>query len=396
MEEALRLSNRLFHCRLNYYKEGILLSKHVDEIISRHLSIRPFHLNVIEAACRGRFKETGHSLVLADLLKHPIIQSSFIERFLNIQHEFMDVTAEKDRVDVALKGKDIFVIVENKVNAADKQKNQVYRYVHEIGIKKYGFKLSQIYVVYLNPSNRTPPSAYSLCDENNENNVFEALGEKHYTVQSYKYDIADWLRELAIDNEPHISSALDQYIDFLENKFHTSPIDKNMNNEIKDFLLKELQIEGKSFQEQMTALNCQREKVNELLSSIDDLIVELRKKESHKIMREWQSQIQKESQISLAHDEHSFGIQLSNKVWLGVWDGYDEADKLPYWGFQLENYKKSVMPDILNSIEELLNHVGINHYKREEKDFVAWCTTKNGVTRFLSLYKGAQEKGLLK
>ena len=229
MEEALRLSNRLFHCRLNYYKEGILLSKHVDEIISRHLSIRPFHLNVIEAACRGRFKETGHSLVLADLLKHPIIQSSFIERFLNIQHEFMDVTAEKDRVDVALKGKDIFVIVENKVNAADEQKNQVYRYVHEIGIKKYGFKLSQIYVVYLNPSNRTPPSAYSLCDENNENNVFEALGEKHYTVQSYKYDIADWLRELAIDNEPHISSALDQYIDFLENKFHTSPIDKNMN-----------------------------------------------------------------------------------------------------------------------------------------------------------------------
>ena len=139
MEEALRLSNRLFHCRLNYYKEGILLSKHVDEIISRHLSIRPFHLNVIEAACRGRFKETGHSLVLADLLKHPIIQSSFIERFLNIQHEFMDVTAEKDRVDVALKGKDIFVIVENKVNAADEQKNQVYRYVHEIGIKKYGF-----------------------------------------------------------------------------------------------------------------------------------------------------------------------------------------------------------------------------------------------------------------
>ena len=40
-----------------------------------------------------------------------------------------------------------------------------------------------------------------------------------------------------------------------------------MNNEIKDFLLKELQIEGKSFQEQMTALEGQREKVNELLSS---------------------------------------------------------------------------------------------------------------------------------
>lgn len=396
MEEALRLSNRLFQCRLNYYKEGILLSKYVDEIISRHLSMRPFHLNVIEAACRGRFKETGHSLILADLLKHPIIQSSFIERFLKIQHEFMDVTAEKDRVDVALKGKDIFVIVENKVNAADEQENQVYRYVHEIGIKKYGFKLSQIYVVYLNPSNRTSPSTYSLCDDNNDNNVFEALGEKHYAVQSYKYDITEWLRELTIDNEPHISSALDQYIDFLENKYHTSPIDKNMNNEIKDFLLKKLQIKGKSFQEQMATLDCQREKVNELLSAIDDLKVELRKEESYKIMREWQSQIQNEFKISLANDEHSFGIQLSNKVWLGVWDGYDTPNNLPYWGFQLENYKKSAMSDIFDSIEDLLNHVGIKHYNTEEKDFVAWCTTQNGVKRFLSLYKGAQEKELLK
>lgn len=135
MEEALRLSNRLFLYRLNYFKEGMLLSKHVDEIISRHLSIRPFHLNVIEAACRGSFKETGHSLVLANLLKHPIIQYSFIERFLNIQHEYMVVTAEKDKVDVALKGKDIFIIVENKVNAAEEQENQVYRYVHEIGEK---------------------------------------------------------------------------------------------------------------------------------------------------------------------------------------------------------------------------------------------------------------------
>ena len=109
MEEALRLSNRLFQCRLKYYKEGILLSKHVDEITSRQLSMRPFHLNVIEAACRGRFKETGHSLVLANLLKHPIIKYSFIEIFLNIQHEYMVVTAEKDKVDVALKGKDIFI-----------------------------------------------------------------------------------------------------------------------------------------------------------------------------------------------------------------------------------------------------------------------------------------------
>lgn len=133
---------------------------------------------------------------------------------MNLEHDYLNVTAETDRVDVALKGEDIFIIIENKVNSAEEQRNQVYRYVHEIAIDKYGYSLSQIYVIYLNPTNHNPPSEYSLCDENNENNVFEELGEEHYTVQSYKYDITDWLRCLSVTNEPHIDSALDQYIDF--------------------------------------------------------------------------------------------------------------------------------------------------------------------------------------
>jgi len=49
-------------------------------------------MNVIEAACRGHFKETWYCLVLADLFKHPIIQSLFIERLLNIQHVFQEKT----------------------------------------------------------------------------------------------------------------------------------------------------------------------------------------------------------------------------------------------------------------------------------------------------------------
>ena len=40
-------------------------------------------------------------------------------------------------------------------------------------------------------------------------------------------------------------------------------------------------------------------------------------------------QIEKQLGIVLAADEHSFGIQLNNKVWLGVWDGYDSENYLP-------------------------------------------------------------------
>ena len=393
MKEALRISNLLFQYRLNYYKNGIRLSERVHQIIKTHLDKLPFHLNVIEAACRGRFKETGHSLVLANLLKHPVIQSSFIKNFLNIQHEYMHVTAEKNRIDVALKGKDIFIIIENKVNDAEEMENQIYRYVNEIGIKKYGFTLPQIYVIYLNSTTRTLPSPYSLCDKNKENNVFEALEKEHFKVLSYKYDITDWLRKLSIENEPHIASALDQYIDFLENKFYTSPIYQNMNKEIKDFILKELHIEGLTLQEQITVLKNEQEKVKTLLDSIEDLRIELRKEESNRLMREWQSEIEKE--ISLSQDEHSFGIQLKNQVWLGVWDGYDAKNNLPYWGFQLENYKKIEMPDLLESIKKLIEKSNIEHYHTDEKDFIAWCTTNEGVSRFLSLYEAAKELEML-
>lgn len=396
MIDTLRLSNQLFQYKLDGLCDNIILSNQVSDVIQKHLAIRPFRLNVIEAACHGRFKETGHSLVLADMLKHPKIQASFLERFLGIQHDFMKVTAEKDRVDVALKGEDIFIIVENKVNSAGEQENQVYRYVHEIGEDKYGYDLSQIYVVYLNPTDQTPPSDYSLCDENGENNVFEAIGEDHYAIQSYKYDITSWLRRLSIEGEPHINSALDQYIDFLETKFHNSPLDKNMNNEIKQLILKELAIEGKSFEEQMDALNNQSKKVAELSTALEELKIELKKAESHRVMREWQNQVVQKLNIELKHDEHSFGILLKNNVWLGIWDGYDDKKfgYKPYWGVQCDSYKPGNMPEIEKQIEELLKIADIRK-SESENGWIAFYTTQKGVERFISLYNAAKSLMLI-
>lgn len=400
MIKTLQLSNNLFQYKLDGMKMGIKCGRRVSEIIATHLSNRPFHLNVIEAACHGRFKETGHSLVLADMLRHPAIQNSFMEKFLGpISHDYLEVTAETDRVDVALKGKDIFVIVENKVNAAEEQNCQVYRYVHEIAIDKYSYDLSQIYVLYLNPTNNNLPSVYSLCDENNENNVFEELGEDHYNVLSYKYDVTDWLRsisdnkEISVDKEPHIVSALDQYIDFLENKFHTTLLDTAMNNEIKDFLLKELKVDNSTLEKQLSVLDSQYNKTQELLSSILGLIKEL----SHKTMREWQRQIEELLCIKLSQDDHSFGVQLNNKVWLGVWDGDDDPDYnyLPYWGFKYTNYKKDENPELKKCIETLITEAGINNDFIEGNQFIAWYPTLKGVETFTSLYHAAKEKGLL-
>lgn len=402
-KEILLLSNSLFQYKLDGFKLGLSFSDQVHDIIKKHEERRPFHLNVIEAVCHGNFRETGHSLVLADMLKHPDIRSSFLERFLNLKYDALEVTAERARIDVALKGNGIFVIIENKVNAADEQKSQVYRYVHEIGIDKYGYKLSEIYVIYLNPETHDNPSEYSLCDENNENNVFEALGEEHYKVLSYKYDIIDWLRGISIPNEPHIESALDQYLDFLENKFHTTLLDTEMNKDIREFLLKELQIESKSLEEQISALGSQYEKTAELLSSIDSLKIELRKELSHDMIEEWQKRIETEKlpEIQLNKEEHSFGIQLKNKVRLGIWDGFDSTDLLPYWGFQYKQDNKENIQEVYEQIDRLLEKAGME-IESPSTDrstvWIAWKTIekgKDGVECFISLFKAAKEMNLL-
>ncbi len=392
--EALGISNKLFLLKLKEYQEFICLSGKVSAIIQRHMSLRPFHLNVIEAACRGKLKETGHSLILADMLRHPGIQKSFLEKFLNVQHEEMKVTAETNRVDVALKGADMFVIVENKVNGAEEQQRQVYRYVHSIGIDKYGYSLSQIYVVYLNPFNRSLPSKFSLCDEKTGKNVFDEIGKDHYIVLSYKYDVTDWLRKISIEGEPHISSALDQYVDYLENKFHTSLKDKIMNEEIQDLILNELQVKDKTFEDQIKALDDQIEKTNELLNAIGNIKKKIQYEHSHDLMLEWKKQVLDKG-IQVESGEHSFYVLLNNGVRLGVWDNeYNGVGSLPYWGFYLKSYVEKGGQDLLETISALLKDAGIKKYKSETK-FIAWYSTQKGFERFMSLYAAAKNHGLL-
>ena len=55
MVEVIRLSNRLFQCKLDGLHECIMFSNQVSDIMVRHFAQRPFHLNVIEAAIYSVF-----------------------------------------------------------------------------------------------------------------------------------------------------------------------------------------------------------------------------------------------------------------------------------------------------------------------------------------------------
>lgn len=90
-----------------------------------------------------------------------------------------------------------------------------------------------------------------------------------------------------------------------------------MNKDIREFLLKELQIESKSLEEQISALGRQYEKTKELLSSIDSLKTELRKELSHDIIEEWQKRIETEKLPGIQLEKKNIRLVYRSKMEFG-------------------------------------------------------------------------------
>ena len=70
-------------------------------------------------------------------------------------------------------------------------------------------------------------------------------------------------------------------------------------------------------------------------------------------------------------------------------------DNVNFNNEQYTTYKKDEMPDLYDQVIQLLKKVGIDHFNTENKEWIVWCTTQQGVERFTSLYQGAKETGLL-
>ena len=82
-------------------------------------------------------------------------------------------------------------------------------------------------------------------------------------------------------------------------------------------------------------------------------------------------------------------------MWLGVWDGYNAPNNLPYWGFQYTTYRKDEMPELYEQIAGILKIVGIYHYQSDNKEWIAWHTTQKGTERFISLFYAVRDMGIL-
>lgn len=144
------------------------------------------------------------------------------------------------------------IIIENKINWAVDQKDQLERYFKTV--KNHGVSESNIYVIYLTLDGSKKVSSVSI-----SNWLKQYLAnDSRFIEMNYRDDILPWLKhdilpEIKI-KEHLIESGIRQYIDYLEGRLNIrkseEPVKKAMNKAITEKLL-----QGKSIREQWKILN---------------------------------------------------------------------------------------------------------------------------------------------
>ena len=133
-------------------------------LYKEELANSPFIIDLLDDALRSeRLKETAHSRILYRILHDENMQRKFVEYFLpNVNcsaASFQIPYPDRHRIDLTIKSDNFFLIIENKVNDAPEQPNQINKYVR---IAQQTYPDEEIYVLYLGGSENIYPSEDSL------------------------------------------------------------------------------------------------------------------------------------------------------------------------------------------------------------------------------------------
>lgn len=358
------------------FNENSLLSRLSDMCLQKEVSFKkslPFHLNVISAAARGRLKETAHSIILHDLLHHPIILSSFLEEIVDIDGNSFSVSdieyPDKDRIDLSLRSKEKYLIIENKVNSAEEQKGQLYRYVSHA---EETHKKDDIIILYLNPSSYEAPSLYSRSkDGNGDEEDCRTVNTDRITIKNYKYDIIVWLKKLADnpqiinESEPYLKSAVSQYIDYLEEYFQT----KNKYKELHKMIEKEIKTifgieDNQSLQTQIEILNDKKTSLEKLTSEISAYLNKLQTQQAVERLESMAKELNEKfkgqttfKMFNLLEPEMGFDMEFNNQI-LHVTITYTSAQKYWWRVYATQGIEESSAHRIAELITPVMGNVG--------------------------------------
>jgi hypothetical protein len=206
----------------------------------------PYSINLLDEI---HANENAHSRILRKLLMFPETMVGktrypVLELFLKyLGHPFADlelikpvITAEEARIDLLIRDRDYSIIIENKINGAVDQDEQLQRYVDKLKTAKV--VEDHIYILYLTAEGGSP----------SESSFPEALRKRfclRYREINFRYDVYRFLKEsvlcyVAEKQESTVieflKSALHQYIDYLEGRFHLREGERMMRDKTRAYL----------------------------------------------------------------------------------------------------------------------------------------------------------------
>jgi len=318
----------------------------VDSVAAKHQEEKkklPYHINILDLIWAN---ENAHSRIFTELLKQKSngkyeILDSFTEYLNGINRNFpksilaSKITAEKQRIDILISGRDSVFIIENKVHDATDQPAQLARYINQV-ISNEGAKKS-LFVIYLTKDGTKKPSQGTWVL--NGEDYFKSY-ETRFLEINFRYDILPWLKTHVLPNvklkDVFLKSTIEQYIDYLEGMFNQRTIHKKMNEELKKHIGETIGL-GQSLEENIRILESKSRELDQVKNQVISMVNSTKKA----MWPLWYNQLEKDFNhlellpksflnentkftkvgVKLKHKEFEFAISLEsdgNSLYYGL------------------------------------------------------------------------------
>lgn len=238
--------------------------------------------------------ENGHSAVLAEILNFKEQgRYVFLDNFIHVavgyellfNHQTVSIKAEYERIDVFIFDDSQCLIIENKINNAADQPEQLKRYIEKCKFR--GYQEENIHLLYLTDMGSQKDLSATL-------SIYAENFKEKAAVVAYHPTIIEWLTSSVLpnirnkDNDFYCFSS--QYIDHLNGRFFKRPKDEIMNNEINEFISKQFGLKEDNLAENVTKLEGELKLVNELQSRMNTILLE----QKEKTFKKWALDLKKD------------------------------------------------------------------------------------------------------
>lgn len=319
------------------------------------------------------------------------IQNSFIQHFLpDIEYSADSIQIpypDKYRIDLTIKTNSFFLIIENKINGACEQKEQIDRYVQ---IAQQTYPNEQIYVLYLGGESNILPSEYSMSSDTRE-----LLGNRIICC-NYRENIITWIsfiyEQIEFNEQPFLKSTILSYKTYLENKYNLNNQNKEMNNKLDKTLKETLGLESIPLSEKINVIQDQIDNIDKIRERLSSMLQNYKEQHIRQNIKEWYdkcSNILSSKPILTMEDSMEFGFNFKyrNTAFRCCVSFDDNED--PYWGIKGLTENIDSRPKVFETLQKMIiqSNKGFHNYEYNPKEWVVSDYEKKEfiIERFITL-----------